>query len=81
MGITDKSIEYNKNLVEFIEFRNILDIAIITTLCAINRKESRGGHYRTDYPNTDDSYEKCSKVYKINKNSNIEFEDIKWRLI
>ena len=77
MGITDKSIEYNKNLVEFIEFRNILDIAIITTLCAIKRKESRGGHYRTDYPNTDDRYEKCSKVYKINKNSNIEFEDIK----
>lgn len=77
MGIADKSNVFNKNLIEFIEFKNILDIAIITTTCAINRKESRGSHYRTDYPNTDENYNKCSKVYIQNNSTNIELEEIK----
>ena len=77
MGIDDKAKEFNKNLVEFIEFENILDISIITTLCAINRKESRGGHYRTDYPKLDDKFDKCSLVIKSNDEIKIDFEGIK----
>jgi succinate dehydrogenase/fumarate reductase flavoprotein subunit len=77
MGITDKSNDFNKNLVEFIEFKNILDIAIITTACALNRKESRGSHYRSDYTITDENYNMCSKIYFQNNRMNIELEDIK----
>jgi succinate dehydrogenase / fumarate reductase flavoprotein subunit len=77
MGIEDKSKEFNKNLVEFIEFKNILDIAIITTICAINRKESRGGHYRTDYPKIEKDYDKCSLAIKIDDEIKIDFEEIK----
>lgn len=77
MGIKDKSKVFNKNLVEFIEFKNILDISIISTLCAINRKESRGGHYRTDYPLLDFNFEKPTIVSNINNEIKIDLEDIK----
>jgi succinate dehydrogenase / fumarate reductase flavoprotein subunit len=50
MGLGDKSKVYNTNLVEFIEFGNMLELAEIILVGAINRCESRGAHYREDYP-------------------------------
>lgn len=50
MGIGDKGEIYNTNLKEFYEFTNMLEVANILTKGAIIRKESRGAHYRTDYP-------------------------------
>ncbi|MBO8159745.1 L-aspartate oxidase [Thermosyntropha sp.] len=42
------------NIVEYYETVNLLTIAHIVILAALWRKESRGGHYRSDYPNRDD---------------------------
>lgn len=36
------------------EFRNMLTVAQLITHCALQRKESRGAHFRTDYPDTKD---------------------------
>jgi succinate dehydrogenase / fumarate reductase flavoprotein subunit len=58
MGIDDKSKHYNTNLKEFLEFKNIVDISKIIILSAIQRKESRGAHYRVDFPDEDISFEK-----------------------
>jgi succinate dehydrogenase/fumarate reductase flavoprotein subunit len=77
MGIGDKSKEFNKNLVEFLEFKNSLLVSKIATLCAINRKESRGSHYRVDYPNIENDFEKCSLILKSNDSIKISFEDLK----
>lgn len=76
MGILDKSIEYNKNLVEFLEFLNMLEIAEVITKTALNRKESRGAHYRDDYPVQYKSYEKNSLIKKIDNNLVLSFEDV-----
>ena len=62
MGVTDKSREYNTNLVEFIEFSNLLDLAEVVVLSAIARKESRGAHYRTDYKEESKEFAKKSVV-------------------
>jgi len=50
MGPKDKSKVYNTNLVEFIEFGNMVELAEIIAVCAISRNESRGAHYREDAP-------------------------------
>ncbi|MGB1226289.1 MAG: FAD-dependent oxidoreductase [Poseidonibacter sp.] len=76
MGISDKSKEYNKNLIEFIEFINMINIAEIITKTALQRKESRGAHYRDDYPKEQDEYQKNSLVRKQNNELEIDFEDV-----
>jgi len=56
MGIGDKSKEYNHNLVEFLEFKNLLTVAKVMVSGALHRRESRGAHYRKDFPTTRDRY-------------------------
>lgn len=76
IGISDKSKIYNKNLIDYIELKNSLELSKIISLCAKQRKESRGSHYRIDHPMIDDSYSKSSYVeYKESKYT-IDFEDL-----
>jgi len=44
-GVSDKAKAYNTNLVEFIEFVNVLDVAEAIVLGALKRKVSCGSHY------------------------------------
>ena len=76
MGIVDKSIEYNKNLVEFLEFINMIEIAEVIARTALSRKESRGAHYRNDYPQESKTYEKNSIIKKVNDDLVLSFEDV-----
>ncbi|ARM75159.1 succinate dehydrogenase flavoprotein subunit [Acidianus manzaensis] len=54
MYVTDKSKTYNTEFFNALELRNMLDLAIVIAQSALNRKESRGAHFRTDYPQRDD---------------------------
>ncbi|MDY0122651.1 FAD-dependent oxidoreductase [Sulfurimonas sp.] len=56
MGVSDKTKEYNTNLVEFLEFKNMLTVAETILLSAISREESRGAHFRVDFPQADEKY-------------------------
>jgi succinate dehydrogenase / fumarate reductase flavoprotein subunit len=57
MGVSDKIKEYNTNLREFLEFKNMLDISELILISAIGREESRGAHFRVDAPHTDKKFE------------------------
>ncbi|MFC9094646.1 succinate dehydrogenase flavoprotein subunit [Streptomyces sp. NPDC057072] len=54
VAIHDKGRRFNTDLLEAIELGNLLDLAEVMAVSALARKESRGGHYREDYPNRDD---------------------------
>jgi succinate dehydrogenase / fumarate reductase flavoprotein subunit len=66
ISISDKGARYNTDLLEAIELGFLLDLAEVTVVTARNRKESRGGHMRDDYPNRDDKkYMKHTMAYKV----------------
>jgi succinate dehydrogenase / fumarate reductase flavoprotein subunit len=52
--VFDRSLIWNSDLVETMEFDNLIAQAVVTMDSAVNRTESRGAHAREDYPNRDD---------------------------
>ncbi|BBG25405.1 succinate dehydrogenase flavoprotein subunit [Sulfuracidifex tepidarius] len=54
MYVNDKSRVYNTEFFNALELRNMMDLAIVISSSALNRKESRGAHYRLDYTQRDD---------------------------
>lgn len=56
MGVSDKSKIYNTNKIEFLEFKNMLELSRLILVGAISRDESRGAHYRSDKQDEDEAF-------------------------
>ena len=54
MSVDDKGTLFNTDILEAWELGCLLDVAEVTAISAANRKESRGGHARDDFPERDD---------------------------
>ncbi len=76
--VVDKSKVFNTNLIEVLELRNMLHLARAVAYCALYRRESRGGHYREDYPERDDeNFLKHTLLWQEGDKLRIEYTEVK----
>ena len=63
LNISNKK-EYNEKLINGLELINMIEISKLIIKSAILRKESRGAHYREDYPEKDENWERSIVLTK-----------------
>lgn len=56
LGITDRSTIFNRELINALELNSLIRVGKIILHSALWRQESRGAHYRTDFPDRDDQH-------------------------
>ncbi|TVX95813.1 L-aspartate oxidase [Cohnella terricola] len=66
--------QMNLSKIEELEYANLLTCALLVAEGALNREESRGGHYREDYPERDDQNWRAHTI--INRNKGIHTERV-----
>ena len=54
ISIQDQGKRFNLDLLEAVELGFLLELAKVMSVAALHRDESRGGHFREDFPNRDD---------------------------
>lgn len=75
--LEDEAFGWNKaGLAKALEFKNMLLVSKIITATALNRRESRGAHYRSDFPNELQDW-KCHSMVRILPNGHIQIEKLK----
>lgn len=67
LEMIEKDLSFDPNSAEEIEVKNMLLVAKLITKAALDREESRGAHFRSDFPRTDDLNWKRHLVYKVSR--------------
>jgi succinate dehydrogenase / fumarate reductase flavoprotein subunit len=78
IGLKVRQRYFNQELIEAIECGHLLDLAAVMVESALLRKESRGAHYREDYPTRDDQHYLCHTLaFKDKSGIRIEYKPVK----
>ncbi len=77
ISIKDKGKIFNTGLMEALELRNLLDVSEIIVAGALAREESRGSHFRTDFPDRDDDcWMKHTLAYRDKPEPLLEYKPV-----
>jgi succinate dehydrogenase / fumarate reductase flavoprotein subunit len=68
--------EYNPGWHTALDLNNLLTVSEAITLSALRRKESRGGHFRDDYPNKADPFGKVNVVVRKGSDGTMQVEEV-----
>ena len=74
VSVSDRSMIWNSDLVETLEFDNLIYQAVATVHSALNRTESRGAHAREDFTERDDANWMKHSVVWVEDNGKVRFD-------
>ena len=82
IGISDNTQWSNQDVMFVRQLRNMMELARVITLGALNRNESRGSHYKPEYPERDDeNWLKTTKAYWTENGPRFEYEEVDTSLV
>ena len=74
--VTDRTLIWNTDLIETLEYENLICQAVVTMESAVNRTESRGAHAREDFPDRDDKdWMKHTLAFIDTENKTVTLDD------
>ena len=77
ISLQDKGKVFNTDLLEALELGYLLDLSETLVYCALAREESRGAHYREDFPERDDvNWLKHTLAYRTNGSFQLKFKPV-----
>jgi succinate dehydrogenase / fumarate reductase flavoprotein subunit len=75
--VQDRGARFNTDLLEAIELGFLFDLAEVLVVTSKERRESRGGHFREDYPErNDEKFMVHSMAYKTSKNIKVDWKPV-----
>ena len=78
ISIQDKGKRFNLDLLEAVELGFLLQLAKVMTVAALHRTESRGGHFREDFPERDDeNFLKHSITHWVGGAPQLSYADVR----
>ncbi len=78
IGVSDPKKAFNYELMEAIELGHQLDLSEVILLSALHRKESRGAHWRKDFPQRADRYYlRHTLVFPTSKGPQVKYKPVK----
>ena len=77
VGVSDRGRRYNTELLEAVELGFLLDLAEVLVVSAKARNESRGGHFREDFPHRDDvNFMRHTMAYKEGREVRLDYKPV-----
>jgi len=77
VGVSDRGLRYNTELLEAVELGFLLDLAECLVVSAKARNESRGGHFREDFPTRDDvNFMRHTMAYKQGSEIRLDYKPV-----
>ena len=77
IGIHDRGTRYNTDLLEAIELGFLIELSAVIVAGALAREESRGGHYREDFPTRDDDkFMRHTMAYQAGAKVSLDYKPV-----
>jgi succinate dehydrogenase / fumarate reductase flavoprotein subunit len=77
VAIHDRGQKYNTDLLEAVELSFLIELAQVVVAGALAREESRGGHYREDFPTRDDEkFMKHTMAYASGEGIRLDYKPV-----
>jgi succinate dehydrogenase / fumarate reductase flavoprotein subunit len=77
VGIKQKSLAFNYELIQYLELEGMIHVGEVIVEGALSRNESRGSHFRLDYPERDDErWLRHTLAYKTSEGPRLEYKEV-----